>query len=254
MRRIALSVFLILSACVISSCSSNAADEATTTALNSIADTTSAEKESDTSETEAAKSSDSVSTDIGVDTSADFIHLNELGVYQLAENDIIWKKYFYGEYTFKSEYMPETIRVNGNTYIELSLAARDDVCNLIKDIQEAFGTDLILSDDGEFYFCPFTSIQDLKKYMQGTYSESSIDYFLGYMTVIEYDGSLYIPDAGGVSPSREVTSVTILEESDTGITFSVGYKLLPVEGVNLNVKYSAVCRNGNWVLDRIENV
>ena len=74
------------------------------------------------------------------------------------------------------------------------------------------------------------------------------------MTVIEYDSSLYIPDVGGVYPTREAVAVTILKESDTNILFSVEYNLLPIEGETLNVNYSAVYKNDKWVLDSVNNV
>lgn len=121
-------------------------------------------------------------------------------------------------------------------------------------IQKAFGIKLNLSDDKTFYLCPFDSIQDLKNHLKKTYTESYINYFLSYMTIIEHDNSLYIPDAGGVYPSREVVSATIIEESDTNITFSIEYNLLPIDDVNLNVNYSAVYKNGKWLLDSINNV
>ncbi len=254
MRKIVLAIVIILSSCIISSCNSNSIDEIPTNALNTITNTTVVDTENIMLEIENTKISDSISTNNDVETSYDFTYLNELGIYQLVENDIIWKTYFYGEYSFKLDYMPKTIKIDENTYIELSLASRDDVCNQIKNIQNAFGTKLILSDDEEFYLCPFTSIQDLKNHLQETYTESYIDYVLDYMPIIEYDNSIYISDAGGVYPSREAVAVTILKESDTNILFSVEYNLLPIEGETLNVNYSAVYKNDKWVLDSVNNV
>ena len=150
--------------------------------------------------------------------------------------------------------MPKTVEIDNETYVELSIATRNDISENTEYIQNAFGIELALSDDKTFYLCPFVSIHDLKNHLQKTYTESYINYLFSYITVIEYDNSLYIPDRGGVYPSREATSVTILEESDTNITFSIEYNLLDVENVNLNVNYSAVYENGKWLLDSINNV
>lgn len=254
MRKIVSSIVIILSVCMISSCNSNGIDEITTNAIDTITNTTVVETENNTLKIENTEISDSTLMNNDIETSYDFNHLNEIGVYQLIENDIIWKTYFYGEYSFKHDYVPKTVKIDNETYVELSIATRNDICENTEYIQNAFGIELTLSDDKTFYLCPFASIQDLKNHLQKTYTESYINYFLSYMPVIEYENSLYIPNADGVYPSRKVISVTILEESDTNITFSIEYNLLPIDGVNLNVNYSAVCENGKWLLDSINNV
>lgn len=254
MRKIVSSIIIILFVCMISSCNSNGIEEITTNALDTITNTTVVETENNTLNIENTKISDSALSNNDIEMSYGFNYLNKIGVYQLIENDIIWKTYFYGEYSFKHDYMPKTVKIDNETYVELSIATRNDIFENTEYIQNAFGIELALSDDKTFYLCPFVSIHDLKNHLQKTYTESYINYFLSYITVIEYDNSLYIPDAGGVYPSREITSVTILEESDTNITFSVEYNLLPIDGVNLNVNYSAVYENGKWLLDSINNV
>ncbi len=254
MRKIVPLIVIILSVCMISSCNSNGVEEITTNALDTITNTTVVETENNTLSIENTKVSDSALTNNDIETSYDFNYLNKIGVYQLAENDIIWKTYFYGEYSFKHNYMPKTVKIDNETYVELSIATRNDIFENTEYIQNAFGIELTLSDDKTFYLCPFVSIHDLKNHLQKTYTESYINYFLSYITVIEYDNSLYIPDRGGVYPSREATSVTILEESDTNITFSIEYNLLPIDDVNLNVNYCAVYENGKWLLDGINNV
>lgn len=254
MRKIVSSIVVILSVCMISSCNSNGIKEITTNASDTMTNTTVVETENNTLNVESAKVSDSALTNNDIETSYDFNYLNQIGVYQLIENDIIWKTYFYGEYSFKHDYMPKTAEIDNETYVELSIATRNDICDNLEYIQKAFGIELNLSDDKTFYLCPFDSIQDLKNQLKRTYTESYINYFLSYMTIIEYDNSLYIPDSGGVYPSREVISATIIEESDTNITFSIEYNLLPIDDVNLNVNYSAVYKNGKWLLDSINNV
>lgn len=254
MRKIVSSIIIILFVCMISSCNSNGIEEITTNALDTITNTTVVETENNTLNIENTKISDSALSNNDIEMSYGFNYLNKIGVYQLIENDIIWKTYFYGEYSFKHDYMPKTVKIDNETYVELSIATRNDIFENTEYIQNAFGIELALSDDKTFYLCPFVSIHDLKNHLQKTYTESYINYFLSYITVIEYGNSLYIPDAGGVYPSREITSVTILEESDTNITFSVEYNLLPIDGVNLNVNYSAVYENGKWLLDSINNV
>lgn len=254
MRKIVSSIIIILFVCMISSCNSNGIEEITTNALDTITNTTVVETENNTLNIKNTKISDSALSNNDIEMSYGFNYLNKIGVYQLIENDIIWKTYFYGDYSFKHDYVPKTVEIDNGIYVELSIATRNDICENTEYIQNAFGIELTLSDDKTFYLCPFVSIQDLKNHLQKTYTESYINYLLGYITVIEYDNSLYIPDAGGVYPSREITSVTILEESDTNITFSVEYNLLPIDGVNLNVNYSAVYENGKWLLDSINNV
>lgn len=254
MRKIVPLIVIILSVCMISSCNSNGVEEITTNALDTITNTTVVETENNTLSIENTKVSDSALTNNDIETSYDFNYLNKIGVYQLAENGIIWKTYFYGEYSFKHNYMPKTVKIDNETYVELSIATRNDIFENTEYIQNAFGIELTLSDDKTFYLCPFVSIHDLKNHLQKTYTESYINYFLSYITVIEYDNSLYIPDRGGVYPSWEATSVTILEESDTNITFSIEYNLLPIDDVNLNVNYCAVYENGKWLLDGINNV
>lgn len=254
MRKTVSVIVIILSVCIISSCNSNSIDEIPTNALNTITNTTVVDTENIMLEIENTKTSDSISTNNDVETSYDFTHLNELGIYQLVENDILWKKYFYGEYSFKSDYEPQIAEIDNKRYYELSIALRDDIFAIKEAIQTAFGAELVLNNEETAFLCPFSSIQDLKNHMYETYTKSYIDYFLGYMTVIEYDSSLYIPDVGGVYPTREAVAVTILKESDTNILFSVKYNLLPIEGENLNVNYSAVYKNDKWVLDSVNNV
>lgn len=254
MRKIVSLIVIILSVCMISSCNSNGIKEITTNASDTMTNTTVVETENNTLSIESTKVSDSALTNSDIETSYDFNYLNQIGIYQLIENDIIWKTYFYGEYSFKHDYMPKTAEIDNETYVELSIATRNDICDNLEYIQKAFGIKLALSDDKTFYLCPFVSIHDLKNHLQKTYTESYINYLLGYITVIEYDNSVYIPNAGGVYPSREITAITILEESDTNITFSVEYNLLPIDDVNLNVNYCAVYENGKWLLDDINNV
>lgn len=122
MRKIVLLIVIILSVCMISSCNSNGIEEITTNALDTITNTTVVETENNTLSIENTKVSGSTLTNNAIDTSYDFNYLNQIGVYQLIENDIIWKTYFYGEYSFKHDYMPKTEEIDNEKYVELSIA------------------------------------------------------------------------------------------------------------------------------------
>lgn len=144
MRKIVPVIVIILSVCMISSCNSNGIEEITTNALDTITNTTVVETENNTLSIENTKVSDTALTNNDIETSYDFNYLNKIGVYQLIENDIIWKTYFYGEYSFKHDYMPKTVEIDNETYVELSIATRNDISENTEYIQNAFGIELAL--------------------------------------------------------------------------------------------------------------
>lgn len=250
MRKIILSIATILSVCMVSSCSSYDIEETTSNVIETVPDTTIIETNG-TSEIEAP---DNTPTTYDINLSYDYNYLNSNGIYQLTENDIIWKNYFYSVYSYKYDYQPKTVKLNNESYIELSIATLDDVLENKEHIQNAFGVELALSNDKAYYLCPFSSLQSLRDHLRKTYTESYISHFLDYISVIEYDNSLYIPDTGGVFPRRKAISVSIDKKGETNIIFTIVYDLLDIENVTVKVQYNAVYEDDNWVLDSINNM
>lgn len=249
MRKIALSILVSLSICSFASCGVNESEKFVASASETYE---TCYENNDVEVTDFSPTQCETTTYRDNEQSCDISVLSNLGVYQLAEQDIIWNTFFASGYNFKLDYMPQTAKIDGETYVELSVATRDDIINQIDNIQNALNVTLELSDDKSFYLCPFDSIQELKKHMLKTYTESYIDNRLSYIPVIEYNGSLYISDSGSAYPAREAISASIIENNDTNILFSIEYNLIPIEGENLTVNYSAVYENGKWLLDTIE--
>jgi len=165
--------------------------------------------------------------------SRDYSYLNEEGIHSLIENDIIWMRYLYGTFSFKSEHEPQKVQTSNRTYWELAIANYDDDRFDISEIQDAFGVELVLKEDGHYYECPFTSIADLKKYMNETYSSQYLDTLINRYTdnsdLIEYEDSLYLTDSGGVYRDRVPVEVTVTGNSDSTVNFSVKYDLMFID-------------------------
>lgn len=254
MRKSILSMAAILSIYLLSSCSSDSINEITTNAIDTVSNSVIAETDGTTDISVNSDVPEITSTADDITSSYEYNYLNNMGVYQLTENDIIWNYYLNSDYTYKSNYIPKTVKIDNQTYVELSVATRDDVLEKKEDIQNVFGVELILSDDSTHYLCPFSSLQSLKDHMKATYSENYINYFLSYLPVTEYDDSLYVTDAGKAISDRNAISVTINEESESNIIFTIVYDLLAIEDCYQKKQYSAIYENDKWVLDSVQNI
>ncbi len=249
-----LSMAAILSICLLSSCSSDSINEITTNAIDTVSDKVITETKGTTDVSVNSDVPKITSTADDIDFSYEYNYLNDMGIYQLTENDIIWNYYLNSDYTYKSDYMPKTVKIDNQTYVELSVATRDDVLEKKEEIQNVFGVELTLSDDNTYYLCPFSSLKNLKDHMKATYSENYINYFLSYLPVTEYDDSLYVTDAGKAISNRKAISVTINEESESNIIFTIVYDLLAIEDCYQKKQYCAIYENDKWVLDSVQNI
>lgn len=191
----------------------------------------------------------SLSDNNNIETSDEFKFLNESGVYSLVEEDIAWRHYLVGNYSFELNYEPKTFKSDdGSTYIELAIANHND----IEKIQSNFKVDLKKSQDKSHYECPFASISDLKEHMQETYTEKQADYMLSYMSIAEHNGSLYISDSGGVYSDRVPLEIKINQKSDCEIDFSISFDLF-VDDLYFETTYHTIYDNGGWLIDSMEN-
>lgn len=254
MRKSILSMAAILSICLLSSCSSDSINEITTNAIDTVSDKVITETEGTTNVSVNSDVPEITSTVDDITSSYEYNYLNNMGVYQLTENDIIWNYYLYSAYTYKNDYVSKTIEMDNQIFVELSVSTSDDVLEKKEDIQNVFGVELTLSDDSTHYLCPFSSLQSLKDHMRATYSENYINYFFSYLPVTEYDNSLYVTDAGKAISDRNAISVTINEESESNIVFTIVYDLLAIEDYYQKKQYSAIYENDKWVLDSVQNI
>lgn len=191
----------------------------------------------------------SLSDNNNIETSDEFIILNELGIYALVEEDIDWRHYLVGNYSFELNYKPKTFKSDdGTTYIELAITNHND----IEKIQSNFDVDLKRSQDESYYECPFFSISDLKEHMQKTYTEKQVEYMLSYMSVVEHNGSLYISDNGGVYSDRVPLEIKINQKSDYEINFSISFDLF-IDDLYFETTYHTIYDNGRWLIDSMEN-
>lgn len=191
-----------------------------------------------------------VTSNNGVETSDEFTYLNNEGIYQLTKNDIVWNHFLYGEYSCDMDFIPQTIDVEGESYVELSIANR----NNLQELQDVLGVSPQKKEGNSCYSCPFNSLDDLKSHLRDTYTDKHIEYILSYIPLIEHENSLYISDNGGVFPDRELVDISIDEKNDTMVTFSIKYSLPDVEEVYLTTKYEAVYKSDKWLInDRINN-
>lgn len=191
-----------------------------------------------------------VTSNNDVETSDEFTYLNNLGIFQLTNNDIVWNNFLYGEYSCEMDFVPQTIDVDGECYVELSIAKQKNS----QELQNVLGVNPKKNEDDSCYLCPFNSLEDLKSHLRDTYTDKHIAYILSYIQLIEHENSLYISDNGGVFPDREPIDISINEKNDTMVTFSIKYSLPDIEDVYLTVKYEAVYENDKWLInDRINN-
>lgn len=255
MRKIVLTFVIVMTSFILASCDSldgqletsafseNGKNEVIISSDNLLetAETNGSSQSSGTSE---------VTSDNDVETSDDFIYLNNSGIFQLTNNDIIWNNFLYGEYSCEMDFVPQTIDVDGERYVELSIAKQKNS----QELQNVLGVNPAKKEDDSCYLCPFNSVEDLKFHLRDTYTDKHIAYILSYIQLIEHENSLYISDNGGVFPDREPIDISINEKNDTMVTFSIKYSLPDIEDVFLTVKYEAVYENDKWLInDRINN-
>lgn len=107
MRKSILSMAAILSIYLLSSCSSDSINEITTNAIDTVSNSVIAETDGTTDISVNSDVPEITSTADDITSSYEYNYLNNMGVYQLTENDIIWNYYLNSDYTYKSNYFPK---------------------------------------------------------------------------------------------------------------------------------------------------